>query len=103
MADAVIVGPWIATQLQQAPRCAGHCRFYPRELSSSHIRAVPHFGGTGFGSAVRTAIEVFIALHSVADDPATTMAAGRRKHIDGALEAVEHVRLAVHRCVEQEG
>jgi hypothetical protein len=36
-----------------------------------------------------------IHLHSVADDAASTVRAGRRQGLDGALEAIEDVRSVV--------
>src|SRR5579885_1717506 len=42
-----------------------------------------------------------VRLHAVADDPAVAMRARRCDHRDRALEAVERMRLAVHRDLER--
>jgi hypothetical protein len=45
--------------------------------------------------AVGTTIVDAIGLHSVADNTAATMGAGGGQGVDGALETVEHMGLAV--------
>jgi hypothetical protein len=47
--------------------------------------------------AMRTTIELPIRLDAVTDDAATAVAAGRRQHVNGALETVERVRAAIVR------
>src|SRR5262245_65107725 len=44
--------------------------------------------------AVRAAEDLVLDLHAVPDDPAAAVRAHRRQQVDGALEAVEDVRLA---------
>jgi hypothetical protein len=50
--------------------------------------------------AVRAAEENAADLHTVADDSATTLGAFGSQGINGALEAVEHVRLSVQAYLE---
>src|SRR5581483_9519835 len=45
--------------------------------------------------AVRTAEERAIRLHAMTDDPTSAVVAGGRERVDRALEAVEHVPLAL--------
>jgi len=50
--------------------------------------------------AVGTAKEGIRRLHAVTDDAAAAMGTGGRQRVDGALEAVEHMRLAAHLQLE---
>src|SRR5918999_4755776 len=64
---------------------------------------VPGALDAGRLGAVRAAVHGAVRLDAVPDDLAAAVVAGRRDGVDGALEAVEHVRLAaasdLHRLV----
>ena len=54
-----------------------------------------HLSDSMLAGTVSTAIKHTLRLHSVADDPAAAMGAGRRQGVDGTFEAIEDMRLTV--------
>src|SRR5690348_9911341 len=64
-------------------------------------RAIPNAVRIVLPRAVGAAVDRLAGLDAMADDPAATVGAGRRQQLDRALEAVEHVRLAVEGHLER--
>src|SRR5262249_55553889 len=62
--------------------------------------AVLDVADTGLLGTVRAAVERASGFDAVSQDAAAAVRARRREIVDGALEAVVHVRLAVHHDLE---
>jgi hypothetical protein len=62
---------------------------------SSGSGAILHFFDSNLAGAMSAAEKGAIRLHPMTDDAATTVIAGWRKRVDGALKAVKNMRLPI--------
>jgi hypothetical protein len=58
---------------------------------------ISHFRKSGFGGAVRTAVNGLVSLDSMSDDPASTTRAGWSQGVNRTLKAVENVLFSANR------
>ena len=80
------------------------CPFVPPVVSpgpSVSLDAVPKRRLTTLGGAMRAAEEPALGLPTVPDDPAPAVSTGGGEGMNGALEAIERVRLAAETDLER--